>query len=495
MEVQLYVLLLFVINVKTAKTANVHIHIDDGILKEISSLSNKDKFFNLSDYQLLGIAPHAFDKVTHVSSLDLSFNGFNVLPENIFSNLTNLEQLSIRNNGDDLDLTNQFSNLPKLKKLDLTENFVMFNYNTFSQLPDDTIIKLPKWIMGIEPTMFSINESKQIGKQNLSGSNCNQNLPLTLLNLTNHDRNASLYRKSDYDEETVLCMFNDVVVNIGNNNCSANRTFNRISFMFEYLSLNNKSIRSFEKNWYQLSSSYNIVELMLEGNKIAAVKEYLLNDLPQTIKFVSLRKNRIQSLENLEILNKNLRKLDLSQNEIDKIGNDTFKEVTSLVHLKLSSNNIIDLNFVATLSNTLVCLELARNNISVIPDNILSRLINLYHLDLSRNKIKVIDEKSFVGLRQLGYLYLDFNAIAKIAKGSYDHLRCTRALSFTGNKVISIEKGFARRMNNVEVLFIDGLVKVEKFERGLFYGLPSNSTVYTSNDLKSLQPGLFKNYS
>lgn len=473
--------------------------IENGILKSvIPSPTQDNKFLDLSSFKLCDISPCAFDNVTYVTSLDVTIHRLFNLSENAFSNLTNLERLKIRNlDYPDRINGNQFSELRSLKLLDLSDALkVGFDVNAFSGLPDDCELAINEGVECLEPRYFGIKSSShQVGNRALYKYNCTY-YPFSLGNLIEQDKKLSNKKtRSVHDhKKNKVCIVDGLLERVESklvDDCIDNSTAPYSSILF----LNKKGIKSFKKNWYQISNAH-IDNVFIEENKIEGIDENVLNDLPRTVRAVLLNKNRIRSLRNNVICNKNIQRLEFKSNEMESIESDAFRGMNSLLDLNLRYNNRIDdLNFVASLPNTLLRLDLGANNITDIPDNIFCHLSKLVFLDLSYNKIKTIGEKTLVGLKKLSDLDLWGNSIEQILNGPYDDLRCMQNLNFCNNEISVIEKGFAKHMNNLQFLNLNIPRNMQsKLERGLFYGLPAGSTVYISPNVKSVEVGIFRKF-
>lgn len=481
---------------ESVRVGKFQVHIEYyGILKNVIPTTTQDKFLNLSRFELEGISPEAFNNVKHINSLALTLNKIFNLSKNVFSALTNLEHLTIRNIGHpDTIKSHQFFSLKKLKVLDLSKIWkIDFDYDAFAGLPDDCELRIDRSIEIIKPKHFGLKQSVQIASHDLAKFQCTTSYPYPLQNLLRQEEilfNENKYYVS-YGTRPVVCIFEGILEQL-----VAEPSKNCVLTDFSVpnsLILNRLGIKSFKKNWYRLSTNY-ILELLLKYNRIECAN--VLNDLPDTINTVSLQNNRIRIIKNYDIRkNTHVQKLDLSFNDIKIIEYDAFKEMRSLKDLDLSYNKIGDLNFVSSLSNTkLLRLNLMENNISVIPKSIFSNLGELYQLDLSFNNVKKLTSGSFDGLRKLSLLDLHRNVIEKVYNKTFDDLRCLRNLNFFGNKIRTIEKGFAKNMNNLQLVDLSGPNRISKFERGLLYGLPADSTVLFSSSVKMINVGVFRNY-
>lgn len=480
---------------KSTDTDNkFQVQIDRGILM---SVQTDEKLLNLSHFELTDISPEAFDRVTHITSLELTVNKLVTLKENTFSKLTELQHLTIKNlgNPDHTDM-NLFYHQKKLKVLDLSQvsSFVTEHVEIVG-LPDDCEFRVEVGCTYSAAKEFGFNESLQIGNQDLAKFNCYEEFP-ELLNNVREDRVMAemVLGVSDPTGLFTACVSNGTVQlivdgseSIDGDNCSF------INFTdSKSINLSRKGIKSFVENWCKVAENSSV--LFLHENEIEEINENILNHLPQTIKIVSLLSNEIRVLRNNAMANGNIQQLDFKSNNIETIESDAFRGTISLVDLNLSFNNISDLNFATSLSNTLLQLDLMGNNIALIPNNIFSHLSDLAILQLSFNKIKAISGTPFAGLKRVYQLSVLENPIGEIKNGPYDDLLCLESLYFYANATVTnIEKGFAKNMNNLKILYFNENLNVTKFERGLFYGLPYDSMVYYPDNLTSIAIGAFRN--
>lgn len=478
--------LLFGVEQQSTNVGPFQLQIENGTLMGVQPLSIEYKFLNLSQLELTGISPDAFDNVTHLTSLEISDDDIKHLPETLFSKLTNLEKLKI-SIKQFIDITSHFSSLKKLKLLDASESFFDYKANAFAGLQDDCELKLNGEIY-MEPKLFGINESSQVGNRNLSKFNCFNDYPDSFTKLKKLEKNVIdvYFRRSKDHEEVANFSISDGVVE-------------RVTFGQRensepiLLNLYQKGIKGFKKDWYQISHEFTS-HIYFAVNEIEEIDENLLNDLPKNVAIVWLNVNKLKIIKNNVIINNNIQQFELGSNAIEIVEANAFREMKSLLILNLRNNKISNLDFIASISNTLVHLNLEENNISSIPDNIFSHLNNLYYLELYRNKIKMITDKTFIGLRKLNFLGLQRNEIERIGRDNFDELRCLQELGLGQNKITTLEKGFAKNLNNMHELKLGESVNVTKLERGIFYGLPADSAVVTTVDPNSFEVGVFRKY-
>lgn len=458
-----------------------------GVLKSVNAINEDNKSLNLSSLELGGIDTRAFDNVTDITSLDLSDNKLSGLPEDVFSKLVDLERLSLASNSGNIQLKRHFSTLSKLKSLDLSKSKgLVFLFQAFVGLPDDAEIKITGGLFYLMPSMFNLNETMQVGRQNLLSKNCtDQNYSYDIAR-----KKGEMFR-SKPTNETTLCLTNGTVNSFGTDdeNCTSH------GFKSEYAVFVSTGIKAFEKDWFKLPIQYDRFSLAFKNNSFTEIDENLINDLPQSIDCVIIVENKIKIVKSSIISNINLKNLDLSKNAIETIEDDAFRNLPSLLVLYLSDNDKINnLRFISGISNTLRTLDLSRNNISHIPENTFSHLTELRVLQLAKNKVKVLSEKTFSKLPQLTYLSFESNGIERIHKDPFNELPCLQRLDFSFNEIKFIERGFANNLNNLNELRIGWCVNVTKLEKGLFYGLPTSAVVHAPEYLRLFQPGLFKKY-
>lgn len=498
-------LFLAVCSTQAIDIGSFQVEIENVILNGVTPSSTEDKFLNLSSLVLIDISPDAFNNVTYITALELTLSGNFSLPSNVFSALTNLEQLKIKlkikNNPDGFKIkSNQFFNLKKLKLLDLSESSSLshVDINALNGLPDSCEVKINSQEYALIGSRdFGINESLQIGYHNEARSLAY--LPLFKIAYYSMARSEQMclnYSKVLSPNTTTVCICYNTPTSQSTDphyeRCSC-FTFNSDG-PFEFINLR---IKKFKINWCR-SSNYTNLELVLDCNLIEETD--LLNDLPPYISNVHLMNNKIKTIKNDVISNQNIRRLRLDKSEIEMIESRAFVGMSDLRYLSLRENKIENLNFIASLSKNLSVLDLTENEISHLPDNIFSHLSNLKILDLKNNEIKAISGKPFVGLTRLLGLYLSNNLIEKIVKGPFDDVHSLLYLHLSNNKITSIEKGFAQNLNLLRVLYLSmeagDTNKLSRFDCGTFYGLPALSTVaFSSKNVRSIKVGVFRNVS
>jgi hypothetical protein len=153
---------------------------------------------------------------------------------------------------------------------------------------------------------------------------------------------------------------------------------------------------------------YSVIKLDLSKNKIQNIEDHAFSKMSE-LRFLDLAENRIRELSpilftlanNLENLNlcrnyfsdfprfqsHSLKSLHLNNCQISDLAHDSLSEMSSLLELYLSMNEIEKIPDKLS-SDTLQELDLSYNNIDALNDNSLSSLPHLAVLDLRGNDFK-----------------------------------------------------------------------------------------------------------
>ncbi|KAG7167148.1 Leucine-rich repeat-containing protein 70-like 1 [Homarus americanus] len=162
----------------------------------------------------------------------------------------------------------------------------------------------------------------------------------------------------------------------------------------------------------------------------------LLNPRVQTI---LLTRNKIRALSQSLVFYSDLRKLDISDNEIDSLGRKNFKEQENLTELRVSNNSIKVVE--GTSLQGLVgvkMLYLDNNQISHIEDGAFRGLVNLRELNLSKNKIKSLSENSLNALPNLRTLNLSGNKLGSVPSVGLSNLTSLLELDLSDNQISQV---------------------------------------------------------
>lgn len=485
------------------RVGHFDVKIEDRWLKSVEALEESD-VLNLSGLHLLHISESAFSKVEHIKSLDLSNNLLIDLEPGIFLNLSQLEHLSLANNGFQQPMPTIFKGLSNLKTLNISgiyfiDSNPIFNFHGLSDhaeiFIDDEMIDSN----ALYPSLFGMNEAIQIA-QSLRGDfveSC-EKLPVGFVREMLGEEPQCSTSRNNYDQTLMICFTSDQRVEKLDfidgplpDNCES---IDALHYRYGYLSiiLDHDNIKGFEKNWFRLPIESTFTTLTIQETSIEEIDANVLNDLPPCITSVIIKKNKINTIKRGALNNSYIRYLALPRNNIDTIEDGAFENM-KVTSLNLEGNLLGDMQFISTLPSTVLSLFLSNNIIIDIPDGIFSHLPYLMALELNLNSILEISKEKFDGLRYLQELQLHSNGITEIKSDTFDGLPCAYKIDVSKNEIQMIEKGFVGKLQRLSVLDLYDNRLGKHLRNGIFYGMPLNSKVFINN-VKSLQPGIFKNY-
>ncbi|XP_071520227.1 uncharacterized protein [Panulirus ornatus] len=162
----------------------------------------------------------------------------------------------------------------------------------------------------------------------------------------------------------------------------------------------------------------------------------LLNPRMQTM---ILARNRIRALSQSLVFYTDLKKLDISDNDIETFGKKNFVAQKNLAELRMSNNNIkvVESTSLQGLVGVKV-LHLDNNQISHIEDRAFKGLESLIELNLSRNKIKSLGETSLSALSNLWTLNLSGNKLGSVPSAGLSNLTSLLELDLSDNQISQV---------------------------------------------------------
>ncbi|XP_022240574.1 slit homolog 1 protein-like [Limulus polyphemus] len=200
-----------------------------------------------------------------------------------------------------------------------------------------------------------------------------------------------------------------------------------------------------------------------------------------------LKNNHIKGIMASFSVYHNLRYLDVSHNQLVRVGEYNFKIHGHLEFLLLSSNMISSIQ-----NNSFVGLEhlkvlhLNENFLEDIPAKIFIHLRSLETLDLSQNRITAISEDAFEGLQNIRGLFLRDNKLNRIPSVALHKIPTLLKLDFGLNTISEVPKGAFTFLRKLEELSLDGC-GLRKIHSGGFQRL--NSVIVLNlhdNELKEI---------
>uniref|UniRef100_A0A6M2CPA5 Putative membrane glycoprotein lig-1 n=1 Tax=Rhipicephalus microplus TaxID=6941 RepID=A0A6M2CPA5_RHIMP len=277
------------------------------------------------------------------------------------------------------------------------------------------------------------------------------------------------------------------------------------------LDLSHNAIENVDEEY--LSAFPNLIRLNLSRNNISHLAPNILDKIKK-VKYIQLRNNSLDTIEDQfhELLF--LEHLDLSANHITSVNTLLKSKMTSVEKLWLEDNKIRTINRFSHYNTKIKELRLKNNVITEVELEAFVSLKNLLRLDLRQNKISALNEAvfgvdskldhldisnnalisisgTFNRTRRITHLKLSFNLIRNIT-GAFTGLRDLKILSLTGNFLKYIEdSAFSDNLGLAHISVTEN--KIQWIGRNAFKGLVSlRSLRLERNQLHSLN-GSIKN--
>lgn len=461
---------------------------------------------DLSKAGIHALDKSAFDNVAGVESLVLSDNSLALLPDFAFSNLTSLKSLSLANNQIS-KVRNLFIGLENLERLNISGNPIVNLYrgDLFGLTKSTRIFTDANILWSISTGVFANsllknvvlsqeNAQLQENQDPVVDNKHNEKIEKTIGNDEDDDRRA--YKTTNivpvYTRYAKLCMSNGIVTSLEglqeNEELVDGCMRVDIPQISKTADLHERGIRGFQAGWYQLEPSEEVRTLDLSKNEITEITEETLNDLPAKLEFVKLEENKIRRIPSRMIKKAHPLQLQLNNNPIEMIENDAFAD-TNLTELYLNASHLNNLDFIATLPDTLTVLIVAETPVTTIPDGAFVNLSKLLYLELSNNDIEVLQNGVFRGLESLDTLKLTGNSLTTIERDTFDGL--------TALRVLDVQNTSIHDLRNVTFAGLTGLRELQlsnnKIVRPTFTDLPDslNNLYLMYNEIELLERGDF----
>ncbi|KAG7253429.1 hypothetical protein CRUP_020877 [Coryphaenoides rupestris] len=197
------------------------------------------------------------------------------------------------------------------------------------------------------------------------------------------------------------------------------------------LIVKNNHIKVLSSDMLQLC--INVKELDLMQNKISVISDNSFESFRQLQKLI-IKRNYLSSVPRAIRNISTLLKLDLSFNNISVLGCDDFANMTQLRILHLNNNHFVS-------SSVL--------NVCVFKD-----LVNLNHLELQNCSITKLNGAFKKNLQNLQVLELFNNQLTVLDHGEFEALKSLKKLSLHGNKLKTLKSGTFHGLSSLTNLIL-----------------------------------------
>ncbi|XP_060524610.1 toll-like receptor Tollo [Cylas formicarius] len=430
-------------------------NLSDGAFRGLKDLRNLTVKTHNTDWSAmtLDVAPNAFsDELRLLERLDLGENNMWSLPEGTLCPLYSLEVLNLtknrfrevgsfrfsqghsercgsnlkildlsRNNIDRLP-SGQFSGLSRLEKLYLQgnglsvladralEGLTALNILKFS---DNRLVNLP-------PELFA--DTRDIRELYLQNNSINVLAPglfgeltqLLVLDLSHNELTADWINSATFAGLVRLVVLDISYNRMGKLESSVFRDL----YSLQILRLNDNFLETIPENTF--AALYNLHTLIISNNKITRIEANTFSGL-----FV-------------------LSLLSVDNNRISWIHHEALRNCSSLQDLHLNGNKLLQVPDVVKNVPLLKTLDLGENHIDYISNDTFSDLKQMYGLRLTENNIGNVTRGVFDKMDALKILNLSRNKIQKVEKSSFDNNLNLQAIRLDGNFLTDIEGLFAK---------------------------------------------------
>ncbi|CAH0385763.1 unnamed protein product [Bemisia tabaci] len=387
---------------------------------------NKLMFLNLSKngiqnvcdlgFSDWGNGPSAPGKTcnTGLEELDLSYNAVSKITDNSFTSLRSLQKMYLQNNAISQMADRAFVGLASLQVLNVSSN---------------KLVALP-------PELFqSSRDLKEIYIQNNSINILAPGLFEGLDQLLVLDLSKNELDNNWINRDTFSGLVRLIVLNLGHNKLTKidSHMFHDL-YSLQMLNIEHNNIESItDSAFYQLS---NLHELTLSHNNLVRVEFHYFSGT--------------------YVLNR----LFLDHNQIEFMNDLAFENCTNLNDLILNANKLNDIPKTINSLKYLKILDLSENNISYVSNQSFTGVDHLSSRRLMDNKIS--DSKNSTCLPSLQVLNLAHNRIDFIEKGALNQIETLNAVRLDGNAIQDISGIFNNLVNLVWLNISDN--KIDYFD-------------------------------
>ncbi|CAG9813618.1 unnamed protein product [Phaedon cochleariae] len=478
--------------------------IDASHLADLTKLS----FLNVSHNQLTEITRGAFARNTVLKLLNMNFNKIKRLDQNSFRGMRFLRRLYLSDNLISDVGRGTFGSLKRIGTIDLARNqlkkidyqmFFQLNFIEVLDVSGNQVTEIQKLAFkDIYLTHINLSNNKISKIEAGAFENCAN---ITILDLS-HNQIAGLH-KGAFDATTYATvlqlsynLFTNLsqvplhnmtgikVLNVSHNAITSipRKTFPKL-YELHTIDISHNNLREIHNAVFQtlfslrnLNMSFNdmeviksgalgslptLLELDLSYNIISTVAKSAFTRLGGT-RQIYLRGNKIKTLFEIPI---SVSHIDLSHNEFEKLPEEAWPSMNSLLSLDFSYNRFgenlgqgsftnlltlqrLNLNYngienppwvaISELTS-LQYLYLEGNNLTRIKRNAFGKLPVVFELNMANNNIHNISARAFEGLLQVLVLNLTNNNLTHIPNGAFQGLVSLRTLDLSHNRISKLD--------------------------------------------------------
>lgn len=350
------------------------------------NVSRKVKEFILMSSDLQYLFPHTLAESTQLTKLVFLNNALRSIHVQAFQHLAELRELEVSGNPmlDNL-FPGTFEKLGNLSRL-------MLNYNS---------------IRSTAPGMF--DSLKQLETLQMRGNIISDLPPFLFQNLHNLlFLDLSLNKLKGVTRETLSGLGRLEILKI-NNNLLSNLTADMFHYVcaLKELHLEGNKISELPDNIFFTLTELKV--LNLRGNLLTTFSDKVFDFNASNLKELNLKGNMLRELHSLGSLS-SVSDLILASNQLERLPEDIFWNMTALQYLDLSENQLRSL-----------------------PGTIFSGLLGMRTIHLNKNNLSELDAKMFEDQSLVQQLYLSDNKLETLPEGLLDPFSTQHIVRLHGN--------------------------------------------------------------
>ena len=394
----------------------------------------------------LTVQPGAFNHLEALEALDLGQNMIRSLPVGEICKLEKLRSLNLANN--------QISSLLDLGVLDNCDNelrVVDLSHNHLTGIEES-------------PALMSWSHLEQLRIQNNNVRFITENIsssPLSQLDLSNNELShlpAGVFQSLDLRE---LRLANNSLASLPDSLLQG-------QLGLEILDLSGNILMSPGLPTNLTQDLPNLLELHLSSNHLSHLSTHITEPLVN-LQVLKVGDNQLKEIS-LSPRMINLANIDLSNNFIRKVSEESFAGQETLTHLSLANNEISEIDGQAfrNLSSLLV-LDVSDNKLFTLPACV-RHLTRLQTLDVSNNFISDIGKQDLDPVANLWRLQMHGNLLLNISSQVFSALRLLQILDLSNNRISDVESGAFAQNSALRAVRLDGN-QIRALD-GVFHGVP-----------------------
>uniref|UniRef100_A0A3Q3W8N7 Toll-like receptor 3 n=1 Tax=Mola mola TaxID=94237 RepID=A0A3Q3W8N7_MOLML len=395
----------------------------------INALSIRNtKLVSLTNTTFLGL------KETNLTILDLSHNGMGTIGKGSFQWLPKLETLNLMDNNIKHLTKDTFQGLKSLKKLKLTKAVVKSHTSSTPIIDDFSFQPLS----ALESLMLNRTAAREITEHTFTGLTSLKELDMSWSSYTSlrNITNKTFASLAGSPLRTLNLTGTDITqINPGSFSSLGNLTILYLDSNFIRQTLSGREFEGLGQI-QEIYMSLNFQKINLSSTSFGHLPNLRVLTLGKSLiaTALNLDQSPFSPLSNLTIL-------DLSNNNIANIRENTFKGLVNLKVLKLQHNNLARLWKSANLGGPVLFLK---------------EVLNLKTLLMDSNGLDEVPEEALRGLKDLRQLSLANNLLNNLKDSIFDDLESLQALYLQRNMITNVRpEVFKTPLSNLTLLIMD----------------------------------------